>query len=298
MRWLAVLVAAAVFTGTLLVRRVGIPLTALALCAAAYGYGGWIRRAGAEEPEEGESGESASRTSPARIAGRVSAALIFGLGLAAPALLNPAGWRGEAVRFTPLTLAIAAPICLVWPLTMLVAFGQDGERPLGWRGARDVIQARIWEALATLLLVPAALVATELLTYTAANVVGWTPYMVIDLFRPPELLFREMGLEFRDYYHFDPTEVPVLGRAYRHLLTRGYSFTWGIPTTLCKSNIRLRGIWDMRLRINTFLIVRTMFTFGILVAVLAALGAQARCLGKLARLDSRTVTGRMETDEV
>ncbi len=280
----ALMVVAALVTGALMVRRVGVPLATVALIAGAYGYGELIRRGDSEA--EDQEGDELDRASYGLVAARGVAAVVFGLGLVAPVLLSPGGWGGRATRLTPLSLALAATVCVVLPLAMLALCGRSGERSLGWRGARDAIVAHPVELLAAFALIPLAAIVTEFATFAVTWLFEWTAFLVIDLYKKPQILFDEMGLRYVDSYFFEGIGDSLLFRVYRHLLRQGYTLTWGIPTTLSQPRAPLRGEWDFALGFDTYLAFRALITLMIVALMLFAFAVQACCLGWLAGVKS------------
>lgn len=279
----ALLVAAAVVvTGLLLVPRFGVLLGVAAFGVIALVYGMMMRRG--DGPETAEEDETPS---PQRWLACAAVALLSGLGLGAPFLLAREGMGHPAQLAGFLVPCLTTAAMVLFPLATLAAFDRSGPRILA-----AVLRWRPWSVLLALAIVPLSLVLVECALVFATFFLGLFGGLMIDLIPAPFGLRERFGIRPDWFFRLgEPSDVQFLN-LYWNRLGHGYTLTGAIPPSLTLSGQFKIQYWANNLVQRTYVIARLGLTLFIMTCLLSALALQARCLGRIARLESRLMAKR------
>lgn len=279
--------AAAVITGLMAVPRAGVLLGTVAFVAVAFGYGMMMRRGDGAETVEEESPVEEETFGLQRWLACGAVALVSGLGLNAPFLLARGGIGHPAQLAGFLVPCLTTGTMVFLPLATLATFDHSGRRVLA-----SVLRRRRWSVLSALAILPLSLVLLECALVFTTFFLGLFGGLMIDLIPTPFGLRERIGIP-RDWFFGlgRPSDVQFLS-LYWNRLGHGYTLTGAIPPSLAlPGQIRIQ-YWANTLAERTYFIARAGLTLLIMTCLLSALAFQARCLGRIARLEGRLLAKR------
>jgi hypothetical protein len=268
------------------VPRPGVWAAALALGLAMVGYGELLRR--------GCQGDWAPRPHVGIPARAWRAVLCLGIGvlLALPLITTTA--TESLPHLTPKGLALGLAASLILPLVMLGTYFPEGTIRFRLGVVVSTVRRHPRAVLASLLIVPLALPAIELLVFTLARITQTFSFMLFDLFpnhagtrayslipyyTPSEL--RMTWIDFRE-----ASDTRLLG-TYADSLGQGYTLFGAISSSLALNHSNGFFLGSINLNEKGYLAFRMFFTLVMVTCMLSALAIQARWLGLLSTIDAR-----------
>jgi len=263
-------------------------LTAAAFVVAAFGYGLLMRWDDEPATAEDETSAEGDKTLGLRLwlaSGLV--ALLSGLGLSAPFLLAREG-IGHPAQLAGFLVPCLATVAMVFlPLATLATFDRSGPRVLA-----NVLRWRRWSLLLAVAILPVGLVLVECALVFATFFLGIFGGLMIELIPAPDGLRDRLGVQKDWIFKFgEPCDVRFL-HLYGNRLGHGYTLTGAVPPSLMLPEDLKVQYWASNLLEHSYFMARTGLTLFIMTGLLSALALQARCLGRIARLECRTTAKR------
>ncbi len=273
-------IGAALVVLSLQIPQFGVWSAACALTIVMIGYGELLRR--------GSQGDWTRQPHVTmRMRGwRAVLCVTSAIGLTLPLIV---AWGHQAQpRVTTPGLLIAGVACLVVPLVMLGTYAPTGSLQDRMKLIGAMVRRHPFATLCSLLLLPASLIAVELVTLETLRWNEWFRYFVSDLFPLPAGTVRINGRLF--FGSVDFISLPTgesFDRSYASGLRHGYTFTGSIAASLALPITNNLTPFAVFKQAHYYLWVRILFTSFTVTCMLSALAVQARWLGLLSTLDSR-----------
>jgi len=280
-RWFfAVLLFAALLTGVLCLKGVGIPLGVLVLFIGLLGYGELIRQCGIDVWDFDDWKE------PVNLVLRVGIALAFALSLAAPLLLSPGG-LGAPPRFSTLGVILGLIGAFVLPLATFLVYARDEVGPLGWRRGSHVILSYPFATILALMLIPIGIVAAELTVIVMTSWQGMFPFLILDLYPGSEYFAEQYKIPKFGNYTKSVLPDGRFFNLYFRRLHQGFTYVAILPASLSRRTNVMASPWTLDLDDADYLKYRAIYTQVSTMVLVAFLTLQSRWLGAISTLESK-----------
>jgi hypothetical protein len=268
-------------TAALLIPGNGCSTAAVALTFIGLGYGELVRRGSTPD------WSNRPRISPPARAWRIVLCGLAAFTMVSPWMLAQGYYATGSPRMTRLGVSLALLAASAFPLLMLATFAQD----VRGRGPRRLVFSTIVRhpiaLIAALSLVPLTLIALEYVLYATTQYEGIFSFLVLDLFPKPNDVHPLYGIPYFGWSPYTSYPDSIYVGMYTERLRQGYSFVTALPASVAiRSNNGFHTIGGVMSDLK-YLGIRVIFTFVMVMSVLAVMAVQARWLGLLSSMDSR-----------
>ena len=276
-------VGAAIVTIGAAVPTYGIAGAAVALALIMTGYGELLRR--------GTRGDWSGRPDLDLAARLWRGLLCLGTAGALVLPLVAASRSGAAPRVTPIGLAIGAGLVAALPLLMLATYGLAGSPGTRAREIAAMVRRHPFAVLATLLMLPASLLAIETAVVVVLRVGGAFEFLALDLLPNPASVRHVFGTPYIGDVDYRMVVDGSIWSIYFDTIRHGYSLVGAIPASVVLDDVSNHfAPISVALSSGRYQTVRIVFTLLIAAGMLSVLAIQARWLGLLATMDVRRTT--------
>lgn len=286
----SILVGGAILgTATLAIPTYGLPITFSLLVLAAFRFQDLFGESGLLE------GDSPNQPDHGRLwALRAILAVASVAALIAPVALRNGGTAlpsHDALQLNSLIIP-ALTAWLVMPLILLAYNAYDRHGPVSPRRVVQALLRHPLGTLASLMVLPAGLLAVEVILFMVATYYDHLSLLTADLFPTPVVVAADHGSDL--IYHFDDEthrvslvagEV-VIRPVYFAALRHGYTLVGTIPASLSWNRIPRIDPFFFRTHEQSYLAFRILVTLFILHACGVLLAVQARWLAALVSIES------------